>query len=485
MLQRVQDALAVIEEATKGGAESSHWVTDPTLLSVIQELMKDVMTLKGIRVCLRPWHMATPTPQLTLKMTPLSFQVQGTVKQWIMEEMEDLTTCSPSQIGRAIDIDDWQITFFGSEPHKEKKKKSLPTTPGSQPATPGFQPSGTSSSSAVVPRTPAAQAVPGTPMRTEEKQDERPQPQAEPHEQQQRSGDEDQQDDVEEKYEDIEVFRPRTIVSQNPLYDFRKVFQRLPQLAVGNPQTAIRLLLGLHEKYWHAPPHDLCNLLARAGMPVEVINLVGDAVMKCEICRRYVRLPNRPQHKLNNAGTFNQCIQLDLFKIWGSWILLIVDEATHYKVATLTDSREAIEIQQRLMDHWMRYFGPPASIVMDQEASVMSHDTAVEFERLNIERKPKGTTAGAAAQQHTGTGLVERHVGLLRLTMMKLKAELERQGISHDTAEIAMESAMAHNSTLNYGGVTPAMAVFGICQQASMMMSRLASWHQQERFRLT
>ena len=121
------------------------------------------------------------------------------------------------------------------------------------------------------------------------------------------------------------------------------------------------------------------NLLARAGMPVEVINLVGDAVMKCEICRRYVRLPNRPQHKLNNAGTFNQCIQLDLFKIWGSWIFLIIDEATRYKVATLTESREATELQQHLMNHWMRYFGPPAAIVMDQEASVMSHDTAVEF----------------------------------------------------------------------------------------------------------
>ena len=79
----------------------------------------------------------------------------------------------------------------------------------------------------------------------------------------------------------------------------------------------------------------------------------------------------------------------------------------------------------------------------------------LSFERLNIERKPKGATAGAAAQQHTGTGLVERHVGLLRLTMMKLKAELERQGISHDTAEIAMEAAMAQNSTLNYGGGHP------------------------------
>lgn len=198
------------------------------------------MTLKGIRVCLRPWHMATPTPQLTLKTTPLRIQVQGTVKHWTMEEMEDLTTYSPSQIGRAIDIDDWQITLFGSEPHLEKKRKrSQPITLGDQlkekmPATPGFQPSGTSSSSAT-PRTPSAHPAPGTPVRPLENREEQPQQhQAEPSEQPQQPEAEAQQADDEEKYEeDVEEFKPRNIVSQKPLYDFRKVFQRLPQLAVG------------------------------------------------------------------------------------------------------------------------------------------------------------------------------------------------------------------------------------------------------------
>ena len=197
-------------------------------------------------------------------------------------------------------------------------------------------------------------------------------------------------------------------------------------------------------------------------MPVEVLNLVSDAVMKCQICRRYVRLPNRPQHKIHNAGTFNQCIQGDLFKLFGTWIFILVDEATRYKVAVTTNGREGQELQQKLLEHWMRFFGPPGSIIMDQESSLMSHDMAAEFERLNIERKPKGTTAGSAGAQHTSTGLVERHTGLMKLTMLKLKAELDRQGIVAETSEIAMESAMAHNCTLNYGGVTPAMAVFGV-----------------------
>ena len=265
-------------------------------------------------------------------------------------------------------------------------------------------------------------------------------------------------------YEDlpVEEFKHRPMVSTKPLYDFRKVFQRLPQLAKDKPDTAVRLLLGLHEKYWHSPPGDLKNLLARVGMPVEVLNLVSDAVMKCQICRRYVRLPNRPQTKVHNAGNFNQVIQADLFKLFGTWILLMVDEATRYKVAVSTLGRDAQELQQKFLESWMRYFGPPGALTMDQEASLMSHEVAAEFERLGIERKPKGTTAGAAGAQHTGTGLIERHAGLMKLTMLKLKAELDRQGIVAEPNEIAMEAAMAQNCTLNYNGVTPAMAVFGV-----------------------
>lgn len=91
----------------------------------------------------------------------------------------------------------------------------------------------------------------------------------------------------------------------------------------------------------------------------------------------------------------------------------------------------------------------------------MPHEAGAEFERLGINRCPRGTTAGAGSEQHTGTGIVERHVQLIKLTMYKLKAELQRQGLHPTESELAQESAMAHNITLSYGGVTPAMAVYG------------------------
>ena len=45
--------------------------------------------------------------------------------------------------------------------------------------------------------------------------------------------------------------------------------------------------------------------------------------------------------------------------------------------------------------------------------------------------------------------------------MLRLKAEPDGQGISCEAADIGMVAAMAQNSSLNYGGVTPAMPGFG------------------------
>lgn len=115
-----------------------------------------------------------------------------------------------------------------------------------------------------------------------------------------------------------------------------------------------------------------------------------------------------------------------------------------------------------LLSTWMMYFGPPAFLVADQESSVMSHEASADLERFGITRCPRGTTSGAAGRQHTGTGLVERHVGLTELTMRKLASELNRQGLYADVDELAREATMAQNLSLNFGGVTPAMAVLGV-----------------------
>ena len=73
-------------------------------------------------------------------------------------------------------------------------------------------------------------------------------------------------------------------------------------------------------------------------------------------------------------------------------------------------------------------------------------------------RLPKGSDPEG---KHTGTGGIERHVALTKLTLLKLKEELESQNVFMDKEDLGNEAAMAQNLTLEYGGVTPAMAAMG------------------------
>jgi hypothetical protein len=59
-----------------------------------------------------------------------------------------------------------------------------------------------------------------------------------------------------------------------------------------------------------------------------------------------------------------------------------------------------------ILELWIYHFGPPERLVLDQQVALMSHDSVAEFERLGINRCPRGTTSGPGSEQHTGTGIV-------------------------------------------------------------------------------
>ena len=462
LLQMLRTCIDIFNKNTS--VDYDHWLEDPILLQVFQEIFQQHFSVLGVMCSLRPWRRKVPDPYLSSACAPLRLLVSGNMQKWHVHAIEDMRLMSHSQLHAAVDEADWHFHLFGVKEGDTGADLLRPDL--GDPDGPRGSSSRAGRPAAPYPSAPSERKNDGRRVAAAEPElHAPPPPEAEADGSQQApagSG-------VGMDEEEFEAVRPEADGEEGdkvlkPLFDFKKVFKRLQSgIIETDPTTAKRLLLGLHERFYHAPIGDFKNMLLRAGLTSDILPLAEEAVMSCSICRKYVRLPNRPQVQIGaGAGIFNARVQIDLFQYREVWILLIIDEATRYKAATSVISKDFQEVTRKMMECWIAVFGPPMQLISDQEQSIMSHEAGRELERLQIERIPKGTTAGEAGKQHTGTGLVERHIGLLELTMKKVEAELDRQGISILPHELARECAMSHNMSLNYGGATPSMAVFGV-----------------------
>ena len=66
------------------------------------------------------------------------------------------------------------------------------------------------------------------------------------------------------------------------------------------------------------------------------------------------------------------------------------------------------------------------------------------------------------AGKHSGTGLVESHIRLSKLSMLKIKAHVTKAGLFVEDEDIGFEAGMAQNLVLGYSGVSPSMAALGL-----------------------
>lgn len=430
MVEIVEHSMTVFDEIIKmrkKKEEFDHWITSPVHLELFKEIFERHLQVKGIRAQLRPWHKSTAEPKIPLSSSYLRLFIIGNNRQWQLGPLEDMREMSHNQINQAIDEMDWMVTLYGVEVEQ-----------GPSPSTPSSR----------------TRSIPPQPSFGPRKDDRLTEAEL-------RARPDDMVEQTDPPYEEFETKEAPT-GTLRPNYNLRRVLTRLPKLyEEGNITRVRQLLLGLHERMWHSPASDFCNLLRRAGLSAEILNEAMEAVKQCPICRKYVRLPNRPQMRARGAIVFNEAVQLDLFFWESNTYQLVIDEATRFKACSVVEGQEAEQLFSCFMQMWVYMFGPPGKVIMDQQMSLMSHESGGEFERLGMERCPRGTTSGHGADQHTGTGIVERHVQLMKLTMYKLRAELQRQGLDPEPRELGQEAAMSQNITLSYGGVTPAMTVFG------------------------
>ena len=497
----VNDSVNIISEY-KG--KHNHWSQDPLHIALLRRILAKVMNVKGVCASLHAETFPLPMPFLRTETAPLRMIIRGEVKSWTLKPVEDLRTYTDNQLKSKCYSEDWVIAIFGSAPQDKDyweidRARGRATRHHLQPRVALFTPredegpialdelessrttmatphdgqgpkvvikdewTGKDSSRAALEQgrwTGATEFIFRVPP--DDDDDVPPDPILRGAEDQERVLDAEEQDhEAQEEERIIDDLAPAIDPPRRSNFDFRRVLVRLPRLARNDVDQAKRLILGLHERFWHSSASDLQSLLSKSGMPSDVLKLVPEVIAGCAICRKYSKLKSKPVVKASHPMTFGEEVQADYFQLWNEWFMILIDVATRYKVVVKVAGRDLPTALHVLLHNWLRFFGPMRKLVSDQESCLMSHEAAAELERLNIQREPAGTTRGKAQGQHTTTGLVEKRTDLVKIQMLKIKAEADRAGIEVSSAVVAAEAGFSQNASLNIGGVTPHMMVTG------------------------
>ena len=220
-------------------------------------------------------------------------------------------------------------------------------------------------------------------------------------------------------------------------------------------------IMWLHQKFWHASGAKLWPMLAASGQPPDRYKHVCEIVKLCPLCKEWGKPLNKPLHRTTLVTRFNEEIQLDIFVLLGVNYLLVVDSAFRYKQGAPVDKLDVETLMRTLLQVWIRYFGPPSRMIADQGGSFAGIDFGMMCDRLNIARHLGGADASRPAR-HTVTGVVEKHVDICKVHMLKMNAQAMDEGLVMTPDELISETCACSNCMLSFNGVVPVTGVFGI-----------------------
>ena len=96
-----------------------------------------------------------------------------------------------------------------------------------------------------------------------------------------------------------------------PSFELKDLPTRLAAAASDEEKRTI--LLGVHERLWHAPPADMVKILQSLLISREYQAMAADVASCCHECRKFARRMARPKVKSSVASVFNEVVQHDLF----------------------------------------------------------------------------------------------------------------------------------------------------------------------------
>ena len=233
-------------------------------------------------------------------------------------------------------------------------------------------------------------------------------------------------------------------------FDLRRVLQVFRSADL---QTCKLNLRKLHLRWWHAQAAPMQNLLSRAGVRKEVIDLIPDIVDTCVACRAWHRPLPDAQASVSLSDTFNQEVECDLLFIYNFIIFHLIDRCIRWHVARLVKGKKAPDLIP-VLDFWCEMYGPMKYLIVDGERGIVIAEETKDF------CKQKGITIRERAPGMHGR-YIERRGAMLRDSIHRGKTQCDAEGISVTFERLLSEFTFAGNAFVSVNGTTPYNALYG------------------------
>ena len=237
------------------------------------------------------------------------------------------------------------------------------------------------------------------------------------------------------------------------------------------------MVMRAHINLGHPSLKEFVRLLKAAGTRPDIIEYVLKE-FQCEGCLKERRQPTRLPAATPRTYDFNIVIGIDLLFVYGANsteehpILNVTCVGTLYSTFTMVHPtrRSSQLVWAAFLEHWLRVFGSPSFILMDQ---------GLEFQGNFIEGleshgiQPILIDRDAPYQN----GITERRGGLFKEVYYKTR-ELRQPTDVNEVQNMVHEVSWALQTMTNRSGYSPAQRVFG--KQPSLAMDHLSDAGQYE-----
>ena len=218
-----------------------------------------------------------------------------------------------------------------------------------------------------------------------------------------------------------------------------------------NGENDKRVAVKLHKQFAHPTARKLVQIIQNAGIKNKNLEKEVENISEnCITCLKYKQPFHRPVVCAPLATAFNEMLGIDL-KTWGKqYFLVIVDIATRFCGACVTQDKLSSTIVKGLFLSWIAIFGPPKKIISDNGGEFSNAEMRTFSEAFSIK------LINTAAESPWSNGVVERLNGILGKLVVKVLDD-----VKCDT-EVALAWAVAaRNAYYNHSGYSPNQLVFG------------------------